>query len=334
MNCRINLKRVMTCRILLEALMSPFSLFITLTYNDSNVRLNENGVPTLRPDDMINFKRRFARLGPEYCEKSLRWYGVGEYGKDEFIDPKLPMPDEDDPTKAHRYESENILSYGRPHFHMILFGCSAVSEPYIKKAWDAGEDVREHEGKRERGYVQTGLLTADRAAYAAQYTTKKMTKTGDDRLMGRYPEFQRSSRYGLLRAIGFPAVGWLADEMSKSAMQKQMARYGDVFHTVRIDGKVYPLGRYMRKELRNALGVPQTATDRAEHFGRVDKDTGEVVQAEPLPEYFGPWGDAMNRKFPLVLRNEQAQEKIDLYFAEKRAAKQTRQTRRTGTEAV
>ena len=327
MNCRINLKRTMTCRILLEAMTEPWSLFITLTYNDSNVRLNEDGVPTLRPDDMANFRRRFERLVKTKIGKgALRWYGVGEYGEDQFVDKKLPIEE--------RYAPSNIKAYGRPHYHMLLFGCGAECEPLVEQAWNSGDDINLYEGKATRGFVQTGILNADRAAYIAGYTTKKMTKHGDDRLMRRWPEFSRWSKMGLLRGIGFPAVGWLADEMSRGAAMKQLARYGDVFSTVRIDGKVYPLGNYLRKHLREAIGIPQKAIDRWEYLGLVDQETGEVTTPEPMPEYYGPWKDALQANFPLVLRHGQEKNEIDLYFAEKGAAKRSRQTRQTGVQKV
>lgn len=307
--------------------MYPYSLFITLTWNDSNVPINEWGVPTLVTDEMKNFRRRLCRNKEfPYSENSLRWYGVGEYGKDEFHDNKLPTEE--------KYEASNIKAYGRPHYHMVLFGCGAESEPLVEKAWNSGEDVHEFEGRVTRGFVQTGLLNADRAAYIAQYTTKKMTSAGDDRLMHRYPEFQRSSRMGLMRGIGFPAVGWLATEMGSATALKELKKYGDVFSTVRIDGRVYPLGRYMRAQLRDALGLSQKSEERWHQLGRIKSKTGEIVPPDPLPEYYGPWKDAMQQKFPLQLRHGQEKADIDLYFAHKQSEKRERQIRKTGTEVV
>lgn len=296
MNCRINNKRVWTSRILLEALFYRCSLFVTLTYSDQEnswLPITETGRPTLNPEHLKRFIRRLRKKTKHISP--VRYFGVGEYGE----------------------KTE------RPHYHIMLFGAGPEFEPFIHKAW------RDSDGE-PLGFVTVGLFNADRAAYIAGYTTKKMTQPGDRRLGDRYPEFARMSTKGLNRGLGYCAVGWLADVMGESHGLRQMKRYGDVWSTVRIDGKIYPLGRYIRRGLREALGLSHDAEERARQLGDVDPSTGEIKPAEfePLPEEYGPWRDMMDTpSLPLVQARQDAETKEKRIEAFLKAGKAARRGR-------
>lgn len=125
----------------------------------------------------------------------------------------------------------------RPHYHAILFGVD--DNALVSKCWTLGN-------------VHSGTLTEQSAAYVVSYTVKRMTSVDDVRLRGRKPEFARMS---LKPGIGAGAVGTIADVMTSKVGSDYVSKQGDVVSVIRTDGKVYPLGRYIRGQLRNASGV-------------------------------------------------------------------------------
>lgn len=301
-NCRINLQKVWASRILLESYFHPQSTFITLTYNDEHVP-TVDGVPQLWKPDVTRFIEKFRYLTREI--KPPRYFFVGEYGAETW----------------------------RPHYHAILFGHGLECETYVHQAWTDkdGEPI---------GFHQLGELTYDRAMYTAQYCMKKMTREGDPWLKGRLPEFSRPSK-----GIGLPAVGWLADTLGKSSLIQENEgfqltgdellidnpRYGpalrlmgDVFNVVRIEGKMMPLGRYMRRKLRLALGLPECPRARAVALGRFDLTTGEILE-ENVPREWGPDQDISQINSPWRKHVEEEARKARSVEVEKRAEKAHRQ---------
>lgn len=263
-NCRINHQKVWAGRILLESFWHERSTFVTLTYNDDNVpRCTRSGHEILHKPDVTSFLEKFR-----YRTRSIkppRYFCVGEYGSETW----------------------------RPHYHLVLFGHGLEIEPIVNDAWSnqSGDEV---------GFTQVGELTYDRAMYIAHYTLKKMLKPDDEKLRGRPPEFARMSTKP---GIGTPAIGWLADAMGKqyllerNAIPEHLRRVGDVFSCFRAYGKVFPLGVYMKRQLRKALGLSDNPRERAVQLGRFDTTTGEVYDTEEptfmpkmdLTEISTPW---------------------------------------------
>lgn len=125
----------------------------------------------------------------------------------------------------------------RPHYHVVLYG-STLSREMIEKSWP-------------HGFVHIGTLSVQAAHYTVGYVTKSMTKSDDERLEGRYPEFARMSlRPGIGAAAG-PQFARMLE--SHAGVMFQIAK-GDVPDQWRMDGKIYPLGRYIRRQVRVALG--------------------------------------------------------------------------------
>lgn len=138
----------------------------------------------------------------------------------------------------------------RPHYHLALFGVSPVHEALIDAAWDLG-------------FIHVGDLTKDSAQYVAGYVCKKMTSEDDPRLGGRHPEFGRMSQ-----GLGKGA----ADLMAKALVSPYGEVYlqgGDVPCVVRLEGKMMPLGQYLRRRTRVAIG-------------RDSKTPTEVLQVKSL----------------------------------------------------
>ncbi len=84
--------------------------------------------------------------------------------------------------------------------------------------------------------------------------------------------------------IGANIIPWLADQHRTRLGAKELAEKGDVFTAIRINGKVWPIGQYLRKLLRTELGVPQNAQERAIMFDQVYEPRPDEW-ASPLVDY-------------------------------------------------
>lgn len=130
----------------------------------------------------------------------------------------------------------------RPHYHAALFGVSELEVPYVSQCWGLG-------------HVVAGTLTWASAAYVAGYVTKKMTAPDDPRLKGRHPEFARMS---LRPGIGALAVPGIQQDLESRFGSLAVAREGDVPRSLMHGRKSMPLGRYLRRKLREACGFETT----------------------------------------------------------------------------
>ena len=118
---------------------------------------NDDSVPrnhSLKPMHLTKFIDR--------CRKGslghFRYFAVGEYG---------------DKTQ-------------RPHYHLAIFNAPPERwAEYFHDKWNNEE--------KEVGFTQVGEVTKESASYIAGYCTKKLTSPDDERLEGRYPEFNRMS---------------------------------------------------------------------------------------------------------------------------------------------
>lgn len=142
----------------------------------------------------------------------------------------------------------------RPHYHAALFGVGVTASDLVHRAWGLG-------------HVMLGDLTPKSAQYIAGYCTKKMTAVDDPRLGGRHPEFTRMS---LRPGIGALALGDLTEILKRDYCLQHIIDTGDVPNSLKVGGKTMPLGRYMRRKLRELIGVYN-----------VNPVTGEVSHGAP-----------------------------------------------------
>lgn len=178
---------------------------------------NQENIPkgaSLVPDDTQEWLKR---LRASFAPEKLRYYLVGEYG---------------DETN-------------RPHYHGAIFGLDADRGGGID---GRGGLVQKTWGK---GHTFVGELTPASAGYIGGYVTKKMTSKDDGRLNGRLPEFARMSLRPGIGAVAMPEV--LAVLRSPWGV-KEVAEHGDVPYMLREGRKSLPLGRYLRRKLREGLG--------------------------------------------------------------------------------
>lgn len=175
LECRLNQTRVWANRCVLEAKQWKYNYFVTLTYNDDNLPLNSDGVPTIKYEDVQKFLRKLRyNLGKVV---KLRYLVGCEYG-----------------SKA------NTPPVGRPHYHFILFNCplrdltqdfkEAVDVEYDSNGNALKAKFKHHQKPNDefglsysklihrcwdyKGNISVGQFSFDCAAYIAQYCTKKI----------------------------------------------------------------------------------------------------------------------------------------------------------------
>lgn len=226
-------------RLTLEATAHPQNSFVTLTYRDPPV--TPQGLPTLTPRDL---KLWLKRLRKAISPLQIRFYAAGEYGD------------------VHQ----------RPHYHALLFGypgCAYGNSRYRDgrtidccASCDLIRDTWGH------GIVECQPMAPEHAAYVVGYVMKKMTSKDDKRLNGRYPEFSRMSLKN--GGIGINAVAGIVPT-ARARLEAGVAN--DVPTAVRINGKISPLGRYLRQQIRKALGGD----------GKAPQEVVAQMEAEMLP---------------------------------------------------
>lgn len=167
--CRLERSRQWAIRCVNEAQLYEENSFITLTYNDENIKYGGNESGTLWPKDLQDF---WKRLRKELSKdgKSIRYFACGEYG---------------DTTR-------------RPHYHACLFGHDwSDKKPHSKN--ENGDILYISDSLANiwgHGNCYTGAVTFQSAAYVARYIMGK--KLGRDseyyKENGIEPEFVRMSR--------------------------------------------------------------------------------------------------------------------------------------------
>lgn len=126
---------------------------------------------------------------------------------------------------------------GRPHYHIILYGVSQLEHALVLAAWT------DPEKKKPIGHVHVDELNPTTAGYVCQYVCKKWTNKEDlyvqAQLKGRHPEFPFMSKKP---GIGAGAAPIIADAIANKRV--------DIPSVLRIDGKLSPLGRYLKRKIR------------------------------------------------------------------------------------
>ena len=130
----------------------------------------------------------------------------------------------------------------RPHYHASVFGLDPLDGEFVERAWintDSGKSL---------GFVDVKEFNRETAQYVAGYVVKGWAREEHrDRPDGLAPEFGRmSNRPG----IGADAMSVLADSFLPF-----MECLEDVPHVVRFNGKLWPIGRYLRDKLRKVVDM-------------------------------------------------------------------------------
>lgn len=174
--CRAQKTREWADRMILELDHSKKAVFLTLTYNDDNLPVKyqiTTGLSemTLQKRDLTLF---FKRLRKRFHDVEIRYYAVGEYGKNTF----------------------------RPHYHAIIYGLglqdfkdlvpkgkNELGQLYYMSEWLA-RDVWQH------GFCLLADVSWNTCAYVARYVKKKDFGLVSDEFVNRVrePEYSVMSR--------------------------------------------------------------------------------------------------------------------------------------------
>lgn len=140
--CLLERARQWAVRCVHEASLWPENVFATLTYSPESLPVvGPRRLPTLRPDDFVNFMKRLRHV-----RDGVRFLQAGEYG-----------------------------ALGRPHHHVLLFNCGFSDKEVLSVR--RGEPVYRSavlEDLWPFGHSSFGSVTFESAGYTARYTLKKV----------------------------------------------------------------------------------------------------------------------------------------------------------------
>lgn len=189
------------------------------------------------------FKRLRKKIG------KFRYYAVGEYG-------------------------ERTL---RPHYHIAAFGVETClrGQTDLRKRICC-EVCSRIESCWQKGAVQVARLEPASAAYIAGYVTKKIRNApGVGSLLK--PEFQRMS---LKPGLGLSAMHDVANVLLTHELEKTLE---DVPVFLSHGEAHFPLGKYLRKNLRRMIGrsekCPQSVLDKMEGEMRPLRESAFLASA-------------------------------------------------------
>lgn len=142
--CKLRRARSWAIRCMHESQLHPQSIFVTLTYDDEHLPL----------DQSLNYKHFqdfMKRLRWHFKVPGIRFYMCGEYGEET----------------------------SRPHYHAILFGVVFNDNDY----WSTTNGFRQYRSKTldklwSHGQCMIGSVTLESAGYCARYIMKKFTGDG------------------------------------------------------------------------------------------------------------------------------------------------------------
>ena len=164
LECKLEYSRMWADRCMLEAKQYKDNCFITLTYDEDNVPVNDLNYKTLKKDDLQNFLKALRNhvnyKDGKYLKKEdrdykiIRYYACGEYGEKKK----------------------------RPHYHAILFnfipddllevgvninGQKYYRSDFLEKIWN-------------KGNVIVGNADWNSCAYVSRYVAKKQGVTNNN----------------------------------------------------------------------------------------------------------------------------------------------------------
>lgn len=151
--CRINRRREWTQRLLHESYYASSAYFITLTYDEEHVPIDENGNEAVSKEDVQHFIQDLRNYYRD-LDICIRYFIGSEYGPET----------------------------GRPHYHAIIYNLpDDILEPcrgYIPGmalSKDKGSSMinRKINDIWKRGFCTIGALTRQRCGYCAKYFVDK-----------------------------------------------------------------------------------------------------------------------------------------------------------------
>lgn len=201
----------------------------------------------------VNAKRLWMhRAQLELTQHSAACFATLTYS-DEFVPPGANLSKRDVQLFHKRLRKEFppfryifVGEYGdhsfRPHYHAIYYGFGIEWSEVFQCVW-------------AKGHTLLGEVNERTIRYVLGYTRKKMTRPDDPLLKGREPEF---TLYSTNPGIGGAAMADVARSMINKATGEILGISEDVPTSLMHGKKQLPLGRYLRKKLREELGYDNT----------------------------------------------------------------------------
>lgn len=221
-----------------------------------------------------DFTLFLKRLRRQIEPLKLRYFGVGEYG---------------DHTN-------------RPHYHFALFLSEQETKENVQILCDESWQL---------GFTYAGELNPQSSAYIAGYVTKKMTSSTDTRLNGRHPEFARMS---LRPGIGRHSMDVVGSAMqTDSGLNEVLRLNGDVPDRLMMGKKTLLLGRYLRRCLREVLGLQAKAPINKAYLAKTYLEYSQILEAvmDKNSKYYKlPTGTALLTKDSQSVINMEGRMKI------------------------
>lgn len=183
----------------------------------------------------------------------------------------------------------------RPHYHAALFGlCPIEHGGEVDSAWALG-------------HTMCGDLTFESAAYIAGYVTKKLTAKDDPRLpYGHHPEFARMS---LRPGIGAGSISKIAEALQTRAGWDEITQSGDVPSMLRHGSRKLPLGRYLRRKLREEMNF-ENVNAPPEVLYRQSVEMSDLLKTHLLVEEGGSLASALREANAQKILNLETRSKI------------------------
>lgn len=155
--------------------------FVTLTYDDNHLPVNDFGFVTLRRSDVQKFIKNMRRQ-MEYhnVRKNFKYLYCGEYGD------------------GSHSNSKTGVSTCRPHYHLVFLGLGSTEvKAYTRKLW-------------KNGLCDIGELSAGGIRYLCKY----MTKACPDKDVKQFRESCQIQNPFFYHSIGL-GKQWIIENMQK-----------------------------------------------------------------------------------------------------------------------
>lgn len=176
--CRNDYSREWGIRNMLESYYHVEKMFITLTYNNSNLPKNNS----LVKKDLQNFIKTLREKLDRESKIKIKYFGAGEYGE----------------------------KTQRPHYHVLIFGYKFKDLKFLKKTQSGNKIFRSPTLEKlwRKGISSIGKVTEESCMYVSQYSMKKLNSK-NKKYETRLPEFTLMSTR---EAIG---LKWLLNNWEK-----------------------------------------------------------------------------------------------------------------------
>lgn len=170
--CRLERSRQWAVRCMHEARMHKQNCFLTLTYDDDHL-YQKYWTGQYRKDGTKAYAGNLRYRDIQLFNKRLRTALSRGY----FNGAYIPLTRDEKPQIRFYMAGEYGEQYGRPHYHMCLFGTNFNDKKYLGRT-PTGHKLYTSEDLEKLwplGFSSIGEVTFESAAYVARYVMKKIT---------------------------------------------------------------------------------------------------------------------------------------------------------------